>query len=316
MYGLRYTVYVGSPIPAKSVASLLVSVKNRLPCDLRISLATAAIVALTLTPQFSRAQDAKPVLQKGLPNYPLDAVFAEDGTGYIVDRNLPGVWKWKDGELSVFFQASKKFRTPLNAPRCLAFDKDGTLLVGDTSTRDVYRVTGPEKAEPITGGKIGIPMDLAVAENGDIYVADLELKRVVRIPEGKSDPEVVAAVNPRGLTIDSKGQIWVIAQQSQQIQILSPDGKSTPVVEKRTFEFPHQIVVDESGTALITDGYKKAVWKITPGGKPEILVSGAPLDNPVGICLVEDEVRVIDPRARKVFRLTKENKLEDLIEIK
>lgn len=259
---------------------------------------------------------AKPQLSAGMPNYPLDAVFADDGTGYIVDRYLPGVWKWQDGKLSVFFQGEKKFRTPLNAPRCLAIDSDGVLLVGDSSTREVYRVSGLDKAEPITGGKIGIPSDLSIAPNGDIYVADLELRRVVRIPKGEKDPVPVASVNPRGLFVDTESRIWVVSQNAEQLQMLTPEGESTAVVSKRTFEFPHQVVVDKDGNAYVSDGYRKAIWKITKGGKPEILVEGEPLDNPVGISLAGDELRVTDPRARKVFRLTTDGKLETLIDVK
>ena len=55
--------------------------------------------------------------------YPLDVVEADKQTAYVADRNLPGVWKITDGKAEIFFKGSKKFRTPLNAVRCLAIDK-------------------------------------------------------------------------------------------------------------------------------------------------------------------------------------------------
>ncbi|MEM7477487.1 MAG: NHL repeat-containing protein [Planctomycetota bacterium] len=249
-----------------------------------------------------------------LPLYPVDVAAADDGTIYAVDRNLPGIWKWKDGELSVFFQGSPKYRTPLNAPRCVAIGKDGEVLVGDTATRDVYRVT-QGKAEPITGGKIGIPMDLAVAKDGTVFVADLELRRLFRIPAGTGDVEEVAEINPRGVGLDADGNVWVISQDSAQLQKLDSEGKAKPVVSERTFQFPHQIAIDSAGTAYITDGYAKAIWKIEKGGKPEQVVSGEPLQNPIGITLHENKPLVVDSKARKVFRLT-DGKLEEVFEIK
>ena len=51
--------------------------------------------------------------------YPLAAAVGTDGTVYVADRNLPGVWKFADDRWSIYFRASKKFRTPLNAIRCL-----------------------------------------------------------------------------------------------------------------------------------------------------------------------------------------------------
>ncbi len=250
-----------------------------------------------------------------MPVYPLDAVVDDQGVAYVVDRNLPGVWKWQDGSLSKLFEGSPKFRTPLNAARCIALDNDGTLLVGDSATRDVYRVTSDGKAEPITGGQIGIPMDMAVKSDGTIYVADLELRKLMRIPAGTKKVEEVADVNPRGVYVDSQDRVWVVSQNPQQLQIVSDSGESEVIVDHRVFAFPHQVVVNSEGVAFVSDGYQKAIWKVVPGGEPKILFEGPPLDNPVGIALVEDRLIVVDPRASKVFRLNDSNQPETWFEI-
>ena len=80
----------------------------------------------------SSAQDASAPAKSLV--YPLDVSVAADAkTLYLVDRKLPGLWKaTATGKLEVFFQASKKFRTPLNAVRCIAGDGKGGLLVGDS----------------------------------------------------------------------------------------------------------------------------------------------------------------------------------------
>ena len=93
--------------------------------------------------------------------YPLAAAVAEDGTIYVADRDLPGVWKYSDGKWSIYFQGSKKFRTPLNAVRCLAIDHQGKLLAGDSSTREIYRFDDANQPQPLTKGGVGIPMSLA-----------------------------------------------------------------------------------------------------------------------------------------------------------
>ena len=269
-----------------------------------------------MTPSGSVEAQQAPAAAPRLPLYPLDIAVTPEGVAYVVDRNLPGVWQWKDGQLTEYFKGSPKYRTPLNAPRCVAIDKDGSLLVGDSATREVYRFTTQGEPQPITGGKIGIPMDLAVAADGTIYVADLELRMLLRIAPGTSEVEQVAAVNPRGVFIDGNDRIWVVSQDAQQLQIVQPDGKTQVIVGERIFEFPHQVVVNEAGEAFVTDGYKKAVWKIAPGGSPEILIEGGPLDNPVGLTLHEDQLRIVDPRAQSVFRLTAEKQLEVWFEIK
>lgn len=242
-----------------------------------------------------------------MPLYPLDLVVDPEGVAFVVDRYLPGVWQRKDEKLSVLYQGKTQFRTPLNAARCIALEPDGSLLVGDSATRDIYRIDRQGKAEPITQGKIGIPMDIAVKPDGTIYVADLELRMLLRIPSGTSDVEQVASVNPRGVTVDPQGRVWVISQDVEQVQIISDDGGKEVIVGERIFEFPHQIVVSAAGEAFISDGYRKAIWKISPGGEPEVLFEGEPLDNPVGLALVDGRLLIVDPRVRTVFRLNEEN---------
>jgi DNA-binding beta-propeller fold protein YncE len=254
-----------------------------------------------------------------LPFYPVDLCVADDGTVYVVDVNLHGVWKWKDGKLDVYFEGEAKFKTPLNAPRCIAIDKDGSLLVGDSATREVYRLTEGADPVPVTGGKIGVPMDLAVAADGTIYVADLESRRLFRIPPGfdasTDSVEEVAFINPRGVTVDQRDQIWVVSQDPQQLQKVSFEGESENVISKRTFRFPHQVAVDDNGVAYVSDGYGKAIWKVTGTDAAEKIFEGEPLDNPVGVAWAADTLWIVDPRVRKVFRLAEENKLEEVFEL-
>ena len=140
--------------------------------------------------------------------YPLAVVGTEKGPIYVADRKLPGIWKITDGKAEVYFQASKKFRTPLNAVRCLAFDKDGKLLAGDSATREVYRFDDKAQPQPLTKGKIGIPMSIAVDGEGEFFVADLETQRIWKVSAKGGEPEEFAILaGVRGLAFDSKGNL-------------------------------------------------------------------------------------------------------------
>ena len=105
--------------------------------------------------------------------YPLAITAADSGELYVADRELPGVWRADGAKLSVYFQGSKKFRTPLNAVRCLALDRSGALLAGDSSTREIYRFDKAGKPVPLTSGGIGIPMGMAVNSRGETVGASL-----------------------------------------------------------------------------------------------------------------------------------------------
>ena len=256
------------------------------------------------------AQDATPA--RGLV-YPLDvSVTADAKTLYLVDRKLPGLWKaGADGKLAVFFQASKKFRTPLNAVRCIAADGKGGLLVGDSGTREVYRFSADGKSTPLTKGGIGIAMGIAVNAKGTIFVSDLELQRIWTVPAAGGEPKEFAVLPaPRGMTFDKKGQLWVVSGGPRnQLVKIAADGKITPVVKDRTFVYPNDVAVSADGTAFVSDGYADCIWKVSADGKTSKWVSGKPLDNPVGLDWQGTTLLVVDSRAGKLFSITPDAKL-------
>lgn len=236
--------------------------------------------------------------------YPLAIAVAANGDIFLADRNLPGVWKIHDNQLSLYFQADKKFRTPLNAVRCLAIDKDGRLLAGDSATREVYRFDEAAKPTPLTGGGIGIPMGIAVDAAGDILVSDLELHRIYKVPAAGGKAAVFAEVAaPSGLFLDGENRLWVTSRGKQALYRVSPAGEVETVLDQRAFEFPHNIVLDDQQNAYIADGYAKAIWKMAPGQKPEKWVQGDPLQNPIGLAWRGTALLVVDPKAKAVFEI-------------
>ncbi len=249
------------------------------------------------------------VLIAGEMQYPLTAaVHGKDL--FVADLNQPGVWKVTDGKASLFFEASKKFRTPLNRVRCIAVDRQGKLLAGDSSTREVFRFDDAGKPQPLTAGGIGIPMDIAEDADGNLFVTDLELHWVFKIRPGSGKAEKFAEVPaPRGMTIDADRNLWVVSHGKNQLVKLTPEAKLEIVVEGRPFQFPHEVELDKDKTAYVSDGYAKAVWKIPLGGKPSKLVEGEPLQNPVGLTWQGETLLVIDPRAKGIFAVGSDGKL-------
>ncbi len=272
--------------------------------DLRFCHRFAAFVAMCLSCVSTFAQ------ADGL-QYPLTAVSSHDGKSlFIADRNQPGVWKLSDGKLSLFYQASKKFRTPLNAIRCVAIDHQGKLLAGDSSTREVFRFDDEGKPQPLTNGGIGIPMDLVDDGQGNIFVTDLELHWIWKIAAGTTKAEKFAEVAaPHGITIDSDKNLWVVSHGKNQLLRVTPEAKVEVVVEGRPFGFASEVEIGKDHTAYVTDGYGKAVWRIPAGGKPEKWVSGEPLQHPVGLTWQGETLLVIDPHAKGLFAIGAEGKL-------
>jgi sugar lactone lactonase YvrE len=246
--------------------------------------------------------------------YPLAVAAGKDSAVYVADRDLPGIWKFADNKWSVFFQGSKKFRTPLNAVRCLAIDQDGRLLAGDSATREIYRFDDAGKPQPLTKGNIGIPMAIAVAKDGTIFASDIEIQRIVKIPAAGGEPvEVAELAAVRGLAIDTAGQLIAVCHGKDAVLRLSADGKErTVLLEGRPFQFSHHVVLGAEGEAYIADGYAKTIWKLVPGSPATAFVSGEPLKNPVGVALLDGNLLIADPHVKAILRRTADGKLEVL----
>ena len=285
---------------------------SRLKFKSEVTVKNLLSVLVVVAASTANAQDAPTEF-----NYPLAVTATADGVVYVADRNMPGIWKIEDGRKSVYFQGSKKFRTPLNAVRCLAIDHEGKLLAGDSSTREVYRFDDAGTPQPLTNGWIGIPMAMAVAADGTIYTADLELHRIWKMPkEGSKEPVEFAVINsPRGLTLDPDGNLWVLSTSSKdgQIQKVTPDGKIEPFVKGHPFNLPHNIVRADDGSFFVTDNYEHCVWKVTAEGEKEKWVVGEPMDRPVGLCRSGENLLIADPHIRTIFSLAPDKTLKVLV---
>lgn len=243
-------------------------------------------------------------------DYPL-AVATHGESIYVADRNLHAVWKIEGGKPSVFCRGEKKLRTPLNAPWCVAVDAEGRVLVGDSATREVYRIEDG-KPVPLTKGAIGIPLGIAIDRSGDLLVSDLELHRIVKVTLSGDAPHTEKYADvpaPSGVYLDSEDRLWVVSRRDDTLLRVSPDRKVEVIVAGRPLQFPHAVVLDREGTPYLSDGYGQSIWKVDSDGKASKWVSGEPLVNPVGMAWQDDKLLVADPRAKAIFQIDPQGKI-------
>jgi len=259
--------------------------------------ARVVVVALALAGVRVRAEEFA---------YPLAVAAASDATVYVADRMLPGIWRIKDGQTSVFVRGEKTFRTPLNAIRGVAVAADGTVYAADPATREVYRIAADGQPAPLTSGGIGIPVDIAIDAGGDLFVSDLETQTVWRVPAAGGEPKAVAVLDaPRGLFVDGENRLWAVAASGEAPLVrIAADGTVEPVVKSRAFEFPHDVVVAADGTAYVSDNYARTVWKVTADGMVAKWVADGTVTGPVGLAAGPGgSVLVADPQAKAVFSI-------------
>jgi streptogramin lyase len=253
--------------------------------------------------------------------YPLKPAVAPGGAVYVADLKLPGISVVKDGHLEKYFTAEKRIGAPLYRVRCVAVDRDGKVLAGDSATREVYRFDQPGKPTPLTKGSpagIGIPMAIVVDSKKNILVADLEAHAIWKIPpQGGAAEKFVNVPAPCGMAIDDKDQLWVVSRSKRQLFRVSPEGKVEAAILDRPFQFPNDIALDGHGTAYISDGYAKTIWKLAAGAKPQSWISDAVLVNPVGLAWQDGTLLIADPNPQaktgQVYKADANGKLSPLV---
>lgn len=248
------------------------------------------------------------------PVYPIDVAANKAGAVFIADLKLPGIWKFEDGKLEIVHQASKKFRTPLNAIRCIRVNDEGVIFAGDSATRNVYQFDENWKATPVFKDGPGIPSDILFVDD-DLYVADLETQRIWKSTSGSDKLEEAAVVSGiRGLAAGKDKSVICITTIKDSVRTINGNNEITTTVKGRPFQFPHQAeVIDDQ--VFVADNYAGAIWKFPVDGSkaPEKFVSGQPLKKPVGLGLHKDGLLVADPHAKQIFLVSKDGKIKALI---
>lgn len=242
------------------------------------------------------------------PNYPLAVAVSGDDV-YVVDLDLPGVWKGGESR-ELYARGTKLLRKPMNRPRCVIMHPEGGILVGDSATREIYHIASAgAEPKPLTDGHLGIAMAMTLDADGKtLYVGDAEKRATFRLPVSGGMPELVARVNARGLAFDGDGKLWAVTPDDAAIQRIDVETKEVEkVVTGRPFQYPNGLCwAGDDG--YVTDGYGKCIWKFTADGKTEKWHEGEPLVGPVGIAVDDSSVYVADPKQKQVYQFNRESK--------
>lgn len=261
-------------------------------------------------------------------DYPVAMASDAAGNLFLADRNLPGIWKVSAQGPQIFWKGGKQLRTPGNSPRCIVVASNGDVLLGDSATREVYRISS-EKMEPtpLTGGKVGVPIAMQFWKDGKLIIADLELNRLVEIDLSQKEPakslrEVASIVAPRALAISNEGELLVLTQGKDLVVSVASDGAVKPWVAgqplpKNSLPLGLANVSTHEGkqTLRIADSYQHTIWEIQPDVAPKQLVSDSPLAHPSALLQKGDTLWIMDPRSKgagssKVFTWTTQEGLK------
>src|ERR1700691_5200876 len=200
----------------------------------------------------------------------------------------------------------------LDGPIGLTFDPSGNLYIADTQNSRVRRVDtsgtittfagngiasgfGGE-GDPATLTPLDAPQGVAADPAGNVYIADTNHNRVVRV-DAAGNIHIVAGTGtagdlpgsgaslgelygPTGLAVDAAGNLYIADTQNHRIQMLTPGGTISTIVGTGTggfsgdggaaagaeLNYPSAVAVDAGGNIYIADTGNNRVRMVTTDG--------------------------------------------------
>lgn len=189
-----------------------------------------------------------------------------------------------------------------NSPRGLVLDAEGNVLVADSGNHKIRKIgpsggvttlAGRDSCVDATGhaARFNNPYGVAVDLNGNTYVADTSNHRIRKVtPQGVvstlAGTGSVGSTNgtgsaarfqfPRGVAVDSDGNVFVADTGNYRIRRIDPGGVVTTLAgtgsvgnadgASATFRVPEALAVDTAGNVYVADGGSHQIRKIAPNG--------------------------------------------------
>lgn len=217
---------------------------------------------------------------------------------YIAGNQRPGF----SGDTGLAVQAM------LNQPYGLAIDSAGNLYIADLQNARIRRVSPDGRIQTVAGGGSGplttpgtlateitlkSPRNVAVDPAGNLYIADFEDQRILRITRdgrafvlagtgiaGAAADSVSALAGtfsyPAGVAVDGTGNVYVADSGNHAVRRIAGDVMTTVrFPSDGLINLPTGLAVDNRGTLFVaSSGFDQAV-RLTAAGTAELLARGA-----------------------------------------
>lgn len=214
----------------------------------------------------------------------LDAKDAEDGTNLMIELDQKPEWlnyrliKSKseviagafDGE--GFYYSKREFVGP-NESQFIAFDNDGNIIMSDESTNSVVKISGEGEVSLVAGsGKIGMqngdaqsarfhyPRGIAIAPNGNIYVADGG-NNLIRLIDTEGNVSTLAGTGNSG---EQDGPLNEATFTDLRYMEISPDGTKLYISNQNKIRMID--LVNETASTLFSASNAGPVFNLTKDG--------------------------------------------------
>lgn len=182
----------------------------------------------------------------------------------------------------------------LNAPRALAFAKDGSFYVADSrnnrvlhfdASGNLLKAWGTKSNNPSNSpdpsappSTFNEPWGVAVGPDGSVYVTDTWNYRVQKFTADGQFIKMWAGFSqngqqqsfygPRGIAVDSNGHVYVVDTGNKRVIVFDGDGNyisqfGSAGLDPGQFDEPVGIAIDSNGVIYVTDTWNQRVQSFT-----------------------------------------------------
>ena len=199
----------------------------------------------------------------------------------------------------------------LNFPQGVSLDASGNVYIADTSNNRIRKVATDGTITtfagtgsccysgdngPATSAWFNSPSRIAMDSAGNLFIADTSNHRIRKVSSGgtittvagtgtsgfsgDNGPAVNALLNnPRGLTFDAAGNLYIADSSNHRIRMMAPNGTITTVAGTGTSGFsgdggsatsanlntPYATALDSAGNLFIADSNNNRIREVTGG---------------------------------------------------
>ena len=150
-----------------------------------------------------------------------------------------------------------------NAPYSVAVDSSGNIFVADFNNNCIRRVTSSGVVTTIAGSTTGV--------SGFV---------------DSTIPSSARFNQPRGIALDSSGNIYVSERMNRSIRVISgaTNSVTTLVNRSNSIEFgPNALIVDSSGNIFATDDSSNSIRRITSAGAVTTIAGPITIPGPFSV---------------------------------
>jgi sugar lactone lactonase YvrE len=198
--------------------------------------------------------------------------------------------------------ATQDFQNPI----ALAY-YDGRLLVANSLSDSVSKVTFAGHWITREPAKLHSPQGLAVDQSGNLYVANGAGGTIDRItPAGVQTVFATGFTRPQALAVSDNGTLYVADQMKGTISTVSQTG--TVAIFAHGLAMPSALAFDGFGNLFVANAYNGTISKITTAGKVTTFATG--LAQPYGLAFAgSDTLYVSEIAAGRISQITSKGKV-------